>query len=123
LNDLAIAPALGLRVEADGGDDGIAGVEQFVKFVPVLGERLSGAPQGEHHFSAATPATGIYIVGRFRVFDVRGSEVVNEALRIAVDQPLCVNPPDDLDVLLRHRPPSIPRHPKVPLSVQSSGLK
>jgi hypothetical protein len=100
LNDLGLVPQPSGRVEADGGDDGIAGAERFLEIVLVFGERLSGAPHGEHHVSAATPTTGIDVVGRIDLFDLRGSEVVDEALRIAVDQRLCVNPPHELHILL-----------------------
>jgi hypothetical protein len=59
-------------VEGDGGDDGIAAIEEFVKFVRVLGERLAGASQRQHHFTAAMPTAGINVVGRVHVFDAPG---------------------------------------------------
>ena len=73
-------------MEADGRDDGIAAIEQLLKSVLVLGERLPGASKREHHVSAMMPTAGIDVVGRVHVLDVRGGEVVNEALRIAVKQ-------------------------------------
>ena len=108
---LALGPTASCRVEANGGDHGIAEVKQFVKFVPVRGKRLTGTSHGEQHFNPAMTNARVGGLGRIHVFDIRGSEVVNEALRIAVDQPLCVNPPNKLDVLLRHRPSSISPEP------------
>jgi hypothetical protein len=54
------------------------------------GRRLTSASQGEPHFSAAATNTGVDRLRRIDVFNVRGGEVVDEALRIAVDQPLSV---------------------------------
>src|SRR5262249_40377067 len=71
LDLLEFAPvAAPSRVEADGGDDGIAAVEQLLNLVLVRVERLPRASQGEHHLPAAMPTAGIDFVGRIHVFDL-----------------------------------------------------
>jgi hypothetical protein len=96
LDDLAlVSPAT--PPEGDGGDHGTPAVEEFVKLVLVRGERLTGASQGTAHFGPAAANTRIDGLGGVDVFDVRGSELVEEALWIAVDQPLAVDPAHDPD--------------------------
>src|SRR5215207_11094492 len=77
LDDLALAPSA-TPPEGDGGDHGIPAVEEFVKLVLVRGERLTGASQGTAHFGPATASTRVGGLGGVDVFDVRGSELVEE---------------------------------------------
>jgi hypothetical protein len=105
LDDLSLGP-VSPRVNSERRDDGIPNVEELVKHV--VG-RLEEVVRVSHRLGdLGAPATnpGFDCVGGIHVLDVRGCEL-EEPTRISSEHLLLVNPPDDLDVLLRHRPRSI----------------
>jgi hypothetical protein len=100
---IASAPAY---VPADSGDDSVPAVVELPKFVTGI---LPGFRKAAHCLrdlsGAATNARLDRVLG-IDVFDVRGRQF-EEPLGISINQPLVIDTPHDLDVLLRHRPRSI----------------
>src|SRR4029450_7809147 len=108
MDGLALAAA-DMGVKAEKGDNRIAVLEQVLNDVSRGGKQLVASPQSPRHLGGAAASSGLDRVGGIDVFDVRGAKFRDEPLRISIDQPLLVDPADDLDVLLRHRPRSISR--------------
>jgi hypothetical protein len=89
-------------VKADGGHDGVPAIEQLVSLVTRRLEQFTAASEGLRDLSTAATNTGFHGLRRIDVFDVPGGELVDDAVRISVEQPVRIDPPHKLDVLLRH---------------------
>jgi hypothetical protein len=103
-------------VKADGGHDGVPAVEQLMNLVTRRLEQFTAASQGLRDLNTAATNTGFDGLRRIDVFDVRGGELVDDPVRISVEQPVRIDPPHKLDVLLRHRRPSMARWADVMLA-------
>jgi hypothetical protein len=88
---------------ADGGHDGVPAVEQLVSLVTPRVEQFRAASQGLRDLSTAATNTGFGCLRRIDVLDVRRGELVDVPVRISVEQPVRIDPPHKLDVLLGHR--------------------
>jgi hypothetical protein len=100
LNDLVFAPTAA-SAEADPCNHGIACIEQLVKLMSEGVERLGEVLEGASKFGGAVPDTGVNCLCGIHIFHVGRGEREKE-VRPMVEQPIHIDVPHKLHVLLRH---------------------
>src|SRR4051794_38467039 len=111
LHELALAPSAP-GVPANGGNHDVTAVEDLMQLVSGVLPDLSETAHRSYHLERSTANTRLDCIRGIDVFDVRGSQFEEPLFGISIDQPLVVDAPHDLDVLLRHRQRSISRRHK-----------
>ena len=104
LNDLGSAAAT-TSTEAHRGDHNLPGVEDLMQFVPGGVEGFGEVPKSASNFGGPTAHSRFHSLGGIHPLDLGRGEVENALQAIAG---LSVDALNQLDVLPRHRPPSIP---------------